>query len=172
MDYTVNDIYQGSYSSLDPEKAGGFVGYRMPAGDIGMGTDARTANVLKEVSENLNVGGKTVELSQVFPEQFDSIPNEQLEEVNRLSKLTGVDVSVHAPVLEASGLTNEGFSESNREAAERQMTSAVERSHKVNPDGNIPVTFHSSAITVSVFIFFQLMILLNSLSGKLNAFHE
>jgi hypothetical protein len=39
----------------------------------------------------------------------------------------------------------EGYSDSNRMAAERQMISAIERSHLVSPNGSIPVTFHSSA---------------------------
>lgn len=144
-EYRISDIYQGGYSSLDSEK-GNFQGYRVAAGDIGMSTDARTANVLKEVSENIAAGGKVVEISQASSEVFEAIPNDQLKELNRLSKLTGVDMTVHAPVIEASGMTQQGWSEANREAAERQMNLAVERSHEVNPDGSSPVTFHSTAI--------------------------
>src|SRR3989344_5278612 len=97
--YTISDIYQGGYSSLNPTY-GDFIGYRVSAKNIGMSTDARTANVLKEISENLSAGAKSVELTQVSPEVFESIPNDQLKEIHRLSKLTGVDVSVHAPLLE------------------------------------------------------------------------
>jgi len=148
-DYTISDIYQGGYSSLKPNYGDIFTGYRVDARNLGMSTDARTANVLKEVSENLSAGAKTVELTQVSPEVFDAIPKDQLKEINRLSKLVGADVSVHAPIMEPSGISQQGFSNIEREATERQMNSAVERSHEISPDGNVPVTFHSSAIIPS-----------------------
>ena len=149
-DYTISDIYQGGYSALSPSYGDVFKGYSVEAGSLGLTTDPRTANIVQDVSAKLSAGAKQIEVSAVSPEIFESIPGgkefNQLKEVNRLAKLTGVDVSVHAPIVEASGITKEGFSESNRESAERQMNLAVERSHEVNPDGNIPVTFHSSAI--------------------------
>jgi len=145
-DYTVRDIYQGGYSSLSPSYGDVFQGYRASAGTIGLTTDPRTANVLQETSAKLSTGVKQIELSGVSPEVFESIPKQHLKELNRQSKLTGVDISVHAPIVEPSGITREGFTESNREATERQMSSAVERSHEINPQGNVPVTFHSSAI--------------------------
>ncbi len=150
-EYSVSDIYQGGYSSLKPSYGDVFTGYRINAGSLGLTTDPRSANVLQEVSSKLSTGVKHIEISGVSlggapGEIFESIPKQQLKEVNRLSKLTGVDISVHAPIVEASGLTKDGFTEANRTAAERQMFSAVERSHEINPDGNIPVTFHSSAM--------------------------
>jgi len=145
-DYKIKDLYQGGYSSLTPSYGDVFTGYRSGGGSLGMTTDPRNANLLQEVSSKLSSGVKQIELSAVSPEIFESIPKQQLKEINRLSKLTGIDISVHAPIIEASGLTKEGFSESNREATERQMSMAIERSHDVNPDGSIPVTFHSSAM--------------------------
>ncbi len=144
--YAINDIYQGGYSSLSPSYGDIFTGYRVAAGSLGLTTDPRTANVLQEVSSKLSTGLKQIELSAVSPEILESIPKDQFKEINRLSKLIGIDVSVHAPVVEPSGITREGFTESNREAIERQMTFAVERSHEIDPKGNVPVTFHSSAI--------------------------
>ena len=144
--YHINDIYQGGYSSLKPTYGDVFTGYKDSAGSLGLTTDPMNANVLQEVSSKLATGVKQIEISAVQPEVFESIPKQQLKELNRLSKLTGVDISVHGPIVEASGLTRDGFTESNRKAAERQMSSAVERSHEINPDGNIPVTFHSSAM--------------------------
>jgi sugar phosphate isomerase/epimerase len=145
-EYTISDIYQGGYSSLKPQYGDIFTGYRINPATLGLTTDPRTANILQDASAKLNTGAKQIELSAVSPEVFESIPKQQLKEINRLSKLTGVDVSVHGPIIEPSGLTKEGFSDSNREAAERQMLSAIERSHEINPDGNIPITFHSSVI--------------------------
>ncbi len=145
--YTLSSIYQGGYSSLKPTYGDVFTGYKVNAGGFGLTTDPRTANVLQDTSAKLASGVKHMEISAVTPEVFESIPKQHLKELNRLSKLTGVDISVHGPIVEASGLTQkEGFTETNRKAAERQMFSAVEKSHEINPDGNIPVTFHSSVM--------------------------
>lgn len=145
-DYTIRDIYQGGTSSFNPESGYGniFTGYTLRAGDLGMSTDARTANVLQETSSKLNMGVKTIELSQVSPDVFEAIPKGQLNEVRRLAKLTGTEVTLHAPVIEPSGMTQQGFDEENRKAIERQMKLAIERAHELNPQGNSPVTFHAS----------------------------
>jgi sugar phosphate isomerase/epimerase len=146
VDYTISDIYQGGYSSLSPQYGSVFTSYRINPRTLGMTTDPRTADILKDASTKFNTGAKHIEISAVTPEVFESIPNKHLEEMNRLAKLTGATVSVHGPIVEPSGMTKEGFSDSNREAVERQMISAVKRSHLVSPDGSIPVTFHSSAL--------------------------
>ena len=143
-DYTINDIYQGGYSSLSPSYGNVFTGYRVGAGEIGMATDARTANVLQEVSTKLNMGIKNIELSQGDKGVFESIPKGHLKEVNRQAKLIGAEVTLHAPVIEPSGISQQGFDEVQRKAVERQMSYAIERAHELNPDGSSPVTFHSS----------------------------
>ena len=147
-DYSINNIYSGGYSGLDSNKNYGtlFSGYNVSAQGMGMSTDARTANILKEVSKNLSAGGTTIEVTQVSPQVFDAIPKQQLEEVRRLAKLLNVDVSLHAPIVDASGINEQQhFTETSREQAEKVMINAIERAHELNPDGNIPVTFHSSA---------------------------
>ena len=143
--YVIENIYQGGYSSLSPDYGSLFTGYRADTGTIGLSTDPRTANVLKEMSDKIAPGQKIIELSIIDTKIFDSIPKQHLKEINRLSKLTGVDVTVHGPLVEASGISQQGFSEASRELAEKQMLNAVERSHEVNPDGNVPVTFHTSS---------------------------
>ena len=141
--YKISDIYQGGYSSLAPPSEDASGGYTA-AGKIGMAIDFRTANILQEVSSKLSAGTKNIEVSPIQPEVFDSIPKQQLKEVHRLSKLTGIDVSIHGPLIEASGVGQQGFSETERELAERKVTEALLRSHELNPNGNIPVTFHST----------------------------
>lgn len=138
--YTISDLYQGGYSTLNAP------GFYVSAGTLGVTTKPQTANQIQELSRVLSTGTKNVEISAIQPEMFESIPKQQLREINRLSKLTGVDITVHAPLIEPSGFTREGFAEAEREAAERQMLMAVERSHEMNPEGNFPVTFHSSVI--------------------------
>lgn len=145
-DYTIKDLHQGGASSLSPNYGDTFTGYRMGPQGIGITTDARSANILKTLNESITKGLTTIEVGAISPEVFDSIPKQQLKEVNRLSKLTGVDITVHAPVVEPSGMDQQGhFTESNREATERQMKHFIETAHELSPHGHVPVTFHSSA---------------------------
>lgn len=143
-DYHIADIYQGGYSSLNSNYGSLFTGYRAPIENLGISTDPRTANILKEVSDKIAPGQKVVELSLITPETLEAIPKQQLKEVQRLSKLTGVDVTVHGPLVDASGVTQQGFDSHQREIAEKKILNAIERSHEINPNGNIPVTFHTA----------------------------
>jgi hypothetical protein len=143
-DYSISNIYQGGYSSLKPQYGDIFTGYRINPGSMGITTDPRNANIVQEATSKLNMGVKQIELALVSPEVFDSIPKQQLKEINRLSKLTGIDVSVHGPVMGSSGISQQGFSESNRLAEERRITDVLVRSTDVKPEGNVNVTFHSS----------------------------
>jgi len=143
-DYHISDIYQGGYSSLDSGYGPVFTGYRTSVSKLGLSTDPRTANILKEVSEKIAPGEKVVELSLIQPETFEAIPKQHLKEIQRLSKLTGVEITVHGPLIDASGVSQQGFSEHQREIAERKILQAIERSHEINPHGNIPVTFHTA----------------------------
>lgn len=138
--YTISDLYQGGYSSFNPTQTS-----YVTAGSLGMTTDPRTANILQEVSSKLSSGVKNIEIEAVSPEVFDSIPRQQLREVHRLSKLTGVDISMHAPVMDVSGIDpRSGFSEGEREISERRVTETLLRAHELNPEGNINVNFHSA----------------------------
>ncbi|MFH1585810.1 MAG: TIM barrel protein, partial [archaeon] len=143
-DYRISDIYQGGYSSLSPPSGWTSNNY-IKAGDLGMTTDPRNANILQEVSSKLSAGMKNIEVTAIQPEILDAIPHQHMKEVNRLAKLTGIDVSMHGPLIEASGVTQQGFAESERELAERKIAHALIRSRDLNPDGNIPVTFHSAS---------------------------
>ncbi len=141
----VADIYQGGISTFKPSYGGKLTEARVGAGSLSLTTDPRIANVLSEVSSKLSTGVKNIEISAVSPEIFEAIPEQHLKEVNRIRKLTGIDVTVHGPIIEASGISKDGFSDFSRQAAEKQMSLTVERGHDVDPKGNVPVTFHSSA---------------------------
>ena len=117
---------------------------RTPAGSIGVTVPANTANQLKAVSDKISTGVRTIELQGTMPEVLESIPDQHLEEINRLRKLTGTDLTFHGPLIEPTGVTRNGWDPEHRIQAERQMWSAVQRAHKVDPDGNVVVTFHSS----------------------------
>lgn len=147
-DYSIKDIYQGGYSSLSPKYNSSFGNYKIDIKTFGMTTDPRTANIIQEASNKLNTGARHIEISAIGPAEFESIPKQQFEELRRLGKIIGTTASVHGPIIELSGLTQQQFSNANREGAERQMLSAVEKAHMINPDGNISVTFHSSAVSL------------------------
>src|SRR3989344_4306249 len=109
--YKISDIYQGGYSSFSPTYGDVFTGYRTNVGSFSMTTRPDTANILKEVSDKVNMGIKNIDVTAISPQIFDQVPKQHLKEINRLSKLTGVDISVHGPLVEPSGLTQQGFTE-------------------------------------------------------------
>jgi len=147
--YVISDIYQGGFSSMDspqPVSSGYALKDSMTTGSFGMTTDPRNANILQEVSSKLSMGVKNIEIEGVMPEVFDSIPKQQLKEINRLTKLTGIDVSLHGPVagMNVAGMGQQGFNESIREDNERKVIDVLLRAKELRPDGNIPVNFHTS----------------------------
>jgi len=120
--------------------------YQMEVSQLGMSTDPRTANQLSELNTKLNPGMKHIEVGALSGEVMESIPEQHLDEMRRLAKMTGVKPSFHAPIVEPSGVGERGWEEANRLGAEMQITSAVTRAQKIDPDGNISVTLHTSAL--------------------------
>ncbi|MGA2130072.1 MAG: TIM barrel protein [Candidatus Pacearchaeota archaeon] len=138
--YTISDIYQGGYSTMVPPD-----NVYSRAGSLGMTTKPDTANILQSINTTISSGARNVDVTAVIPEVFDSMPQPHLREVNRMAKLTGVNVSMHGPVIDVAGIDpRSGFSESEREVAERKVAEALLRSHDLNPQGNIFVNFHTS----------------------------
>ena len=146
------NFYKGSYSTLEPE-FGDYIGYgyRLGAGRIGAPTSPQTADQIKQVTSRLSEGMRTVEMQVLSPETLETIPKEHLKEINRLAKLTGSEMTMHAPIIDPAGFTKEGWSETNRDEAERRLLEAVERGHEMNPEGNIPVTIHASTLPAAEF---------------------
>ena len=146
-EYTVSDIYRGGYSSMNPEHVSYATGSFIPAGEIGAPTKPDTANQIANVSQLLNQGIIPIEVGALSPEVFEQIPNEQFKEMNRLAQLTGAQLSVHAPMIEPSGIGEKGgWSLADQKLAERRLTDVFEKSHALDPKGNIPVTIHASNI--------------------------
>ena len=139
------NIYEGADYGFDPYY-GDFLGgsYRTPVGTIGLAIDPRTANQLKETSDKLSTGAKAIEVQMTMPEVAESIPQQHLKEINRLKKLVGTELTLHGAVVEPTGVSKQGWTESDRDQAERQMALSVMRGHELDPDGNILVTFHAS----------------------------
>lgn len=137
-DYGLNADYGKQFSTeLFPT-------YRFSAGAFGIPTDPRSANQLKAVSDKLNTGAKTIEVSGITAATWETVPEHHLEEIYRLKKLVGSDLTFHGPLIDPTGFTRQGWDQSHRTEAERQMWQSVERAHKMDPKGNLLVTFHSS----------------------------
>jgi sugar phosphate isomerase/epimerase len=136
------NIYQGAADYFVPKYQ--TVGYNLSSNSISAATDVRTANQLKEVNVKLNTGAKNFEVQGVFPDVWKAIPDQHLEEINRLAKLTGIKPSLHGPLIEASGVGERGWNEMDRELAENKLADVMQRANKLDPNGNIVVTFHST----------------------------
>ncbi len=145
--YTIENTYLGGYSSLDPNKAylTNFTGYRVNAREIGAPTKPDTANQIQQVTQMLNQGIIPIETGAISPEVFTQIPKQHFKEIDRLSKLTGAKISLHAPIVEPSGMGEQGWSELQRQAAERQLNDVVEKAYELSSKEPVPITIHSTA---------------------------
>ncbi|MAG01980.1 hypothetical protein CMI42_01470 [Candidatus Pacearchaeota archaeon] len=138
-------LYTGS-STLSPSYYSPPTSYQPSTGDIGMALDARTANQLGDLNIKLNPGQKVVEIQGIQGRTMESIPDQHLDEIHRLTKLAGVKPTLHGPMVNASGVEQQGgFTEENRVGVENQIESTILRAHKLDPKGNVNVTFHSTA---------------------------
>ena len=143
------NFYEGSHDLFNPNYALPTYkpkGYQADLSQISMSTDPRTANQLAEFNTKINPGMKHLEVSGVFTNVMEAIPDPHLEEIGRAAKLAGIKPSLHGPLVEASGIDMQKgrFDELNRFGTEEQLKSAVLRSHKIDPEGNISVTVHST----------------------------
>lgn len=145
-------FYKGTDYGLNPYKDE-FIGgtyVPVPASSLGLTTDARTANQIKAISDKINAGAKTIEVSWLSTEVAESIPRQHLAEINRLRKMAGVELTIHGPILDPTGVTKEGWSEADRKQTEKQMEMTMQRGHEMDPQGNVVVTFHSSSLPEAV----------------------
>jgi hypothetical protein len=145
--YNIENFYQGGYSSLDPNKAYStqFLGYKIKQSELGAPTKPDTANQIQQVDQLLNQGMVPIEVGALSAEVFSQIPKQHFKEIDRLSQLTGAKISVHAPIVEPSGMGEQGWSEAQRQLAERQLNDVIEKSYELNSKGDIPITIHPSA---------------------------
>lgn len=138
--------YKGAPSSIDPNYGELFTGYRVPFSEIGAPTSIQTANQIQEVTNLLNQGGKVIELQPISQEVFEQIPKQHFKEIARQQKLAGAQTTMHAPMIDPAGFSKQGWSETEREEAERQLKSIIDRSHDLSPNGGMPITIHASAV--------------------------
>ncbi len=150
------EIYTGADYMLKPSYSTGsnspYTGFSSQAGVFSAPSNPQTANQIDAVSKKISTGIRNIEVSGVniggqgegALGLIDNIPKQHFREINRLKKLAGVELTFHGPLVEPTGVGRGGWDEQQRVQAEREMTSAIERAHDLDPDGNIIVTFHSS----------------------------
>jgi sugar phosphate isomerase/epimerase len=146
MSYKINDIYQGGISSFKPDYGDIFTGYHVSARQLGAPTKIDDVNQMNQVNMLLNQGIVPIEVGVLKPKDFESIPTEMFKEINRKAKLAGAKISVHAPIIEASGIGEQGYDEVSRHLAEKQLMSVVDRTAPMNEKGGMSITVHSSGL--------------------------
>ncbi len=139
-----HSFYGGSLSGID-EQYGSPIDQSIPTRTIALTTNPQTANQLREVMNQLNTGARAIEVTLLTPQVSEAIPNQHLDEIKRLSRLVGTELNVHGVLVEPTGISDQGrWDENKRVQAERQMWNAMEQAHRISPDRNVVVTFHSS----------------------------
>jgi len=142
-------IYSGKSYSLEPHYStntsyGSPISYGSGFSSLSAATDPRTANQIKEISEHLNTGIRNIEVGSVGPDVFESIPKQHFKEMQRLAKLTGAELTFHAPMVDPTGITDRGWDKFMQKAAEDQLWSSVKSAAELNPKGTV-VTFHAAS---------------------------
>ena len=150
------NFYTGSEYAFE-KPYGGFLplgrAYSPSAKDIAYPTDPLTANQLKKVSDKISTGAQTIEVSGLGltgggpMKHLASIPRQHWKEIDRLRKLTGVDLTFHGPLVESTGYSRGEWSEDQRKEAETQMKAAVELAQQMNSEDKtkgMVMTFHSN----------------------------
>ncbi len=122
--------------------------YSLSFGEQGIPTSPMTPVQIQELAKALNMGVKNVEVGTISPENFETIPKQHFDEMRRLAKLSDAKISVHAPLFDMAGFTQQGWNEENRRDSEVYFKEILDRAHKLDPEGNIPVVVHSTGAMV------------------------
>lgn len=123
------------------------VGYYLPSGKISATTSIQASNQIAELTQRLNLGVKNVEISgPLQPRTFQQIPEQHFDELRRAAKLTDASLSLHAPLLDIVGFSEQGnWSEYQRKRSEEYLKDVLRKSAKLDVRQNIPVTVHTNA---------------------------
>jgi len=137
------NFYAGSHTPFEPEFGDYFTGHRAEQSYIGAPTSPMTADQIREASKLLNTGMKVVEVGAIQQDVFEAIPKQHFKEIKRIADLTGTQATMHGPIIDLAGFSQEGWDNRQREMAEAQMKDAMAKAYELDPKGNVPVTFHA-----------------------------
>ena len=121
-------------------------GYYIPSGKIAATTSIETPNQIAELAQRLNLGAKNVEISgPLDPSKFQQVPAQHFEELRRAAKLSEASLSLHAPMIDIVGFSEQGnWSDYERKRAEGFLKDVLDKSARMDVGGNIPVTVHTN----------------------------
>ncbi len=136
-------FYKGGISALSPEY-GNTTGYQMNASMLGFPGSPQSANQVQDTVNAIKHGTKVFEVTMLQPDVGESIPMQHFEEMRALMKLTGVKPSVHAPILDAAGFGEQGWTPDGRADNERRLFGAIEKAQLLDPSGNLPIVIHAA----------------------------
>jgi len=128
----MTENYIGRYNtSMDSE-------FNVPQSSLAATTSIQTANQLAEATARLNAGVEGIDLSVIDPNLFEQIPEEHFKEINRLMKLSDAKATLHGPIVDLAGFTQQNWSELQRQDTEKQVVSFMDRAYQLDPEGNTP----------------------------------
>ncbi|MEK6835523.1 MAG: hypothetical protein AABX55_00675, partial [Nanoarchaeota archaeon] len=114
----------------------------IPQYALGAPTSVQTANQIAEATARLNAGVYGVDLALIDERIFESVPKQHFKEIDRLMKLTGAKASIHGPIVDLAGFTQQGWQEETRKENERKINYYMDMAHELDAQGNTPLNFH------------------------------
>ena len=186
-DYTIENLYEPGYNSFSPSEDSPYLKKQgmIPASQLGLTTDPRTANQIAALSTSLNQGVAVLEVGTIAPQTFGQIPKQHFAEMRRKAKLSGAQVTLHAPIqgVDPAGFGQQGYEEMNRISVERQLKDVIEKAAIMDDKGNLPVTIHGSNTAGSTFVFgknekgerekkAQQLVVVDRITGQINGVKE
>ena len=152
-DYTLDNFYSELPYNFKPSSDIPQTGYQIDANQLGTVLNPTVANQVGELNMALNSGVVPVEVGALDPKLFDTIPKQHFQEMRRKAKLAEAKISLHAPLVEASGIVENTYDEMNQEYAENHLKDVMDKAAQLDNEENVPVTIHSSNYQGSTFKF-------------------
>lgn len=116
-------------------------------GKLGSDLTFGKANQLGAITKVISSGQGAAELGLLQRQWFEGVPNEHWDEIRRLSNLTGVKPSMHAPIMDTMGRAPTGeFTEEQRKLKVDEMFEVLEKAHRLSDKDRVPVNFHASSL--------------------------
>ena len=114
----------------------------VPQYALGAPTSPQTANQIAEATARLNAGVFGVDLALIDEKLFEQIPKQHFKEIERLMTLTGAKATIHGPIIDLAGFSQQGWQEESRRENESKMKYYMDMAHEVDSKGNTPLNFH------------------------------
>lgn len=131
-------FYDQYESPMDP-----YGSWQLQSYGMGPSTNPQ-ADQLKEFQTDANWGAKNIEIGFLGKKELETFPKPAMEEVRRLSKLTGARPSVHGPLDDPAGIDDQGTqNEYRRKGVVKEYEHAMDVAHETGGE-NTPVVFHAS----------------------------